>query len=152
MHPRQHALCHAQPKGYRGMPTSSRPSTASKHSSTSSATSTASGTLCRAQTLDGRRARQTLAPRCVAKAIDHILTRWQAFTRFLNDGMICLSNNAADAPYAVWLWAESRGYSPNRSAGAERHPYVNAHPPSELNDVDPQVWLADVLLGSPIIS
>src|SRR5271168_1747433 len=32
----------------------------------------------------------------VAKAIDYMLTRWQAFTRFLDDGRICLSNNAAE--------------------------------------------------------
>ena len=67
----------------------------------------------------------------VAKAIDYILTHWEPFTRFLNDGRICLSKNAADAPYAVWLWAERRGYSPNRSAGAERRPFVNAHPRSK---------------------
>jgi hypothetical protein len=67
----------------------------------------------------------------VAKAIDYMLTHWEAFTRFLNDGRICLSNNAADAPYAGWLWAESRGYPPNRSAGAERRPYVHAHPRSK---------------------
>ncbi len=32
----------------------------------------------------------------VAKAIDYMITRWQAFTRFLDDGRICLSNNAAE--------------------------------------------------------
>jgi len=32
----------------------------------------------------------------VAKAIDYVLTRWEAFTRFLEDGRICLSNNATE--------------------------------------------------------
>ena len=32
----------------------------------------------------------------VAKAMDYILKRNDAFTRFLNDGRICLSNNAAE--------------------------------------------------------
>lgn len=32
----------------------------------------------------------------VAKAIDYSLKRWSAFTRFLDDGRICLSNNAAE--------------------------------------------------------
>jgi len=32
----------------------------------------------------------------VAKAIDYMLTRWEAFTRFLDDGRVCLSNNAAE--------------------------------------------------------
>jgi hypothetical protein len=32
----------------------------------------------------------------LAKAMDYILKRWSAFTRFLDDGRICLSNNAAE--------------------------------------------------------
>ena len=31
-----------------------------------------------------------------AKAIDYSLKRWPAFTRFLDDGRICMSNNAAE--------------------------------------------------------
>ena len=31
-----------------------------------------------------------------AKAINYILSRWVAFTRFLDDGRICMSNNAAE--------------------------------------------------------
>ena len=50
----------------------------------------------------------------VAKAIDYMLTRWDAFTRFLEDGRICLSNNAAERAlrgFALgrksWLFAGS---------------------------------------------
>jgi transposase len=32
----------------------------------------------------------------IAKAIDYMLIRWPGFTRFLEDGRICLSNNAAE--------------------------------------------------------
>ena len=32
----------------------------------------------------------------VAKAIDYMLTRWGAFARFLHDGRLCLTNNAAE--------------------------------------------------------
>src|SRR5262249_20653267 len=32
----------------------------------------------------------------VAKAIDYMLKRWPSFTRFLDDGRICMSNNAAE--------------------------------------------------------
>ncbi len=32
----------------------------------------------------------------LAKAMDYMLKRWPAFTRFLNDGRVCLSNNAAE--------------------------------------------------------
>ena len=41
-----------------------------------------------------------------AKAIDYMLKRWPAFTRFLDDGRICLSNNAAERACAVLPWAE----------------------------------------------
>jgi transposase len=32
----------------------------------------------------------------IAKAIDYSLKRWRAFTRFLDDGRLCMSNNAAE--------------------------------------------------------
>src|SRR5437899_12498718 len=32
----------------------------------------------------------------VAKAMDYMLKRWPAFARFLDDGRICLSNNAVE--------------------------------------------------------
>ena len=32
----------------------------------------------------------------LAKAIDYQFNHWAAFTRFLDDGRICLSNNAAE--------------------------------------------------------
>ena len=82
----------------------------------------------------------------VAKAIDYMLTRWQAFTRFLDDGRICLSNNAAERALRglalgrkSWLFAGSE-------RGAERAAvmYTLIHT-AKLNAVDPQVWLADVL-------
>ena len=32
----------------------------------------------------------------VAKAMDYMLKPWDLFTRFLDDGRICLTNNAAE--------------------------------------------------------
>jgi hypothetical protein len=32
----------------------------------------------------------------VAKAMNYMLNRWDTFTRFLQDGRICLTNNAAE--------------------------------------------------------
>jgi hypothetical protein len=44
-----------------------------------------------------RKQRDRLAPsHDLAKAINYILSRWIAFTRFLDNGRICLSNNAAE--------------------------------------------------------
>jgi hypothetical protein len=35
-------------------------------------------------------------PSSVAEPIDYMLRRWDRFTRFLDDGRICLTNNAAE--------------------------------------------------------
>src|SRR3979409_941132 len=50
----------------------------------------------------------------VAKAMDYMLKRWTAFTRFLDDGRICISNNAAERALRgialgrkAWLFAGS---------------------------------------------
>ena len=82
----------------------------------------------------------------VAKAMDYMLKRWDGFARFLDDGRICLSNNAAERsirPLALgrrsWLFAGSdRG---GRRAAA-MYTLIGT---AKLNDVDPQAWLADVL-------
>jgi transposase len=57
----------------------------------------------------------------VAKAIDYMLTRWPAFTRFLEDGPICLTNNAAERALRglalgrkSWLFAGSERGAPPR--------------------------------------
>jgi hypothetical protein len=49
-----------------------------------------------------------------AKAIDYMLKRWPAFTRFLDDGQICLTNNAAER--AVRGIAMRRSLSPSFSS------------------------------------
>jgi len=52
----------------------------------------------------------------VAKAMEYMLKRWTAFTRFLDDGRICLSNNAERALPAS-PWVESRAVRRLRSRG-----------------------------------
>lgn len=82
----------------------------------------------------------------VAKAIDYMLTRWPSFIRFLDDGRICLSNNAAERALRglalgrkSWLFAGSE-------RGAERAALMyTLIGIAKLNDLDPQAWLADVL-------
>ena len=82
----------------------------------------------------------------LAKAIDYMLKRWPAFTRFLDDGRICLSNNAAERALRgialgrrAWLFAGS-------DRGGERAAAIyTLIATAKLNGVDPQAWLADVL-------
>jgi len=82
----------------------------------------------------------------VAQAMAYMLRRAETFTRFLDDGRICLTNNAAERALRgiaigrkAWLFAGSdRG---GERAAAMYSLIVTAR----LNDVDPQAWLADVL-------
>ena len=82
----------------------------------------------------------------VAKAIDYMITRWQAFTRFLDDGRICLSNNAAERALRGLALGRKSWLFDGSEHGAERAAvmYTLIHT-AKLNAVDPQVWLADVL-------
>lgn len=75
-----------------------------------------------------------------------MLKRWEGFTRFLADGRICLTNNAAERALRglalgrkSWLFAGSQ-------RGADRAAVMyTLIATARLNDVDPQAWLADVL-------
>jgi hypothetical protein len=64
----------------------------------------------------------------VAKAIDYMLTRWGAFTRFLHDRRICLTNNAAERALRGLAWAGSRGCLLVQSTGGTDGLVVDAHP------------------------
>jgi len=52
----------------------------------------------------------------LAKAMNYMFKRWGSFTRFLDDGRVCLSNNAAKERCAASHWAESLGYSAGPTA------------------------------------
>jgi hypothetical protein len=75
-----------------------------------------------------------------------MLKRWAAFTRFLDDGRICLTNNAAERALRgialgrkAWLFAGS-------DRGGERAALMyTLIQTARLNDIDPQAWLSDVL-------
>ena len=54
----------------------------------------------------------------VAKAMDYMLKRWTAFTRFLADGRICLSNNAAERELRALRSVVNPGCSPAPIAAA----------------------------------
>ena len=89
----------------------------------------------------------------VAKAINYMFEekgRWEAFTRFLDDGRICLTNNAAERALRgvalgrkAWLFAGS-------SRGGDRTAFMySLIVTAKMNDVDPPAWLADVLATMP---
>ena len=82
----------------------------------------------------------------VAKAMDYMLKCWPGFARFLEDGRVCLTNNAAERALRgialgrkAWLFAGS-------DRGGHRAAFMyTLIVTAKINDVDPQAWLADVL-------
>src|ERR1700742_1842828 len=82
----------------------------------------------------------------VAKAMDYMLKRWSAFTRFLDDGRICLSNNAAErALRGIALGRKSWLFCGSDRGGDRAALMYSLIVTAKMNEVDPQAWLADVL-------
>jgi transposase len=82
----------------------------------------------------------------VAKAMEYMLKRWTAFTRFLDDGRICLSNNAAErALRGIALGRKSWLFAGSDRGGQRAAAMYSIIVTAKMNDVDPQAWLADVL-------
>lgn len=82
----------------------------------------------------------------VDKAMDYMLKRWSAFTRFLDDGRICLSNNAAErALRGIALGRKSWLFCGSDRGGDRAALMYSLIVTAKMNDIDPQAWLADVL-------
>jgi transposase len=82
----------------------------------------------------------------LAKAMDYILKRWDAFTRFLDDGRVCLSNNAAErALRGIALGRKSWLFAGSDRGGERAAVMYSLIVTAKMNDIDPQAWLADVL-------
>jgi hypothetical protein len=82
----------------------------------------------------------------VAKAMHYMLKRIDIFTRFLEDGRICLSNNAAErALRGIALGRKSWLFAGSDRGGERAAVMLTLIQTAKLSDVDPQAWLADVL-------
>jgi transposase len=82
----------------------------------------------------------------VAKAMDYMLTRWHSFTRFLDDGRICLTNNAAErALRCVAVGRRNWTFCGSDRGGERAAAIYTLIATAKLNDVAPDAWLADVL-------
>jgi hypothetical protein len=72
--------------------------------------------------------------------------RWGAFTRFLDDGRICLSNNAAERGVrGIALGRKSWLFCGSDRGGERAAVMYSLIVTAKMNDIDPQAWLADVL-------
>jgi hypothetical protein len=78
--------------------------------------------------------------------MDYMLKRWPMFTSFLEDGRICLTNNAAErALRGVALGRKSWLFAGSDRGGDRAAVMYTLIGTGKLNDIDPQAWLADVL-------
>jgi transposase len=82
----------------------------------------------------------------VAKAIDYSLKRWEAFPRFLDDGRLCMSNNAAErAMRSIAVGRKNWSFCGSDSGGRRAAAIYTLIETCKLNGVDARAWLADVL-------
>ncbi len=85
-----------------------------------------------------------------AKAIDYSLKRWPAFTRFLDEGRLCLSNNAAERELrAVAVGRKNWTFAGSDEGGRRAAAIYTLIQTAKLNRIDPEAWLADVLARLP---
>lgn len=85
-----------------------------------------------------------------AKAINYLFNGWAAFTRFLDDGRVCLTNNAAErALRGVAVGRRNWTFAGSDVGGHRAAAVYTLIETCKMNDVDPQAWLADVLARLP---
>ena len=82
----------------------------------------------------------------VAEPIDYMLKRWDRFARFIDDGRICLTNNAAERALRGFALGRKSWLFAGSERGADRAAAMaTLIMTAKLNDIDPLAWLADVL-------
>jgi transposase len=82
----------------------------------------------------------------VVKPIDYMLKRWGRFAAFLEDGRICLTNNAAERALRGFALGRKSWLFAGSERGADRAAAMTTLiMTAKLNDIDPLAWLADVL-------
>lgn len=76
----------------------------------------------------------------------YMLKRWPAFSRFLEDGRVCMTNNAAErALRGVALGRKSWLFAGSDRGGHRAAAMLSLIVTARMNDVDPRACTADVL-------
>ena len=85
-----------------------------------------------------------------AKAINYSLNHWPAFICFLDDGRLCLSNNAAERSLrGVAIGRKNWNFCGSDEGGRRAADVYTLIETCKLCDVDPQAWLTHVLAKLP---
>lgn len=78
--------------------------------------------------------------------MNYLLKRCAAFTHFLDDGRICLTNNGAERALRGVALGRRSWLSAGSDRGSERAAAIyTLITTAKLNDVNPQAWLEYVL-------
>jgi hypothetical protein len=86
----------------------------------------------------------------IAKAMNYMLKHWDGFARFIGDGRICLTNNAAErALRGIALGRKSWLFCGSDRGGQRAAAMYSLIVTAKMNDIDPQAWLADILARLP---
>lgn len=85
----------------------------------------------------------------VARSMGYMLKRGDSFSRFLTDGRVYLAAQR-NVRFVVSPWDGRPSFLPDQIAGSDRGgeraaAMYSLIATAGLNDVDPRVWLADVL-------
>lgn len=84
------------------------------------------------------------------KAINYSLNHGPAFTRFLDDGRLCMSNNAAERSLrGVAIGRKNWTFCGSDAGGHRAAAIYTLIETCKLGNIDPQAWLAHVLAKLP---
>ena len=86
----------------------------------------------------------------LSKDINYGLKQWEAFSRFLDDGRICMTNNAAERSLrGIAVGRKNWTFAGSDAGGRRAAAVYSLIETCKLNDIDPQAWLADILARLP---
>ena len=82
----------------------------------------------------------------VLEPINYMLSRWQDFARYADDGRICMTNNAAERALRGVACGRKNWSFAGSNRGADRAAIMlTLITTARLNDIDRKAWLSDVL-------
>ena len=86
----------------------------------------------------------------ITKAIEYCLKRWQALTRYLEDGNLPIDNNWAENQMRPWaLGRKNWLFAGSLESGQRAASIMSLIQSARLNGLDPYAYLADVLRRLP---
>ena len=87
-----------------------------------------------------------------AKAIDYSLKRWQALTRYLDDGRVPIDNNWVENQIRPWALGRSNWlFAGSLRSGQRAANIMSLIQSAKINGLDPQAYLRDVMERLPTI-